>query len=99
MKVRVTIPDIAGRSIDETISGADADDILSAGKGACHARARLQGLVSACHHSLGICAGGRQPLQQRLRNIVCYSVKVRTNFSVSGRTWVTSPCCRTTSEG
>ena len=32
MKVRVTIPDVAGRSIDETISGADADDILSQAK-------------------------------------------------------------------
>ena len=28
MKVRVAIPDIAGRSIDETISGTDANDIL-----------------------------------------------------------------------
>ena len=32
MKVRVKIPDIAGRSVDETVTGANADDILTQAK-------------------------------------------------------------------
>ncbi len=29
MKVRITIPDVAGRSVDETVTGTDADDVLA----------------------------------------------------------------------
>ncbi len=32
MKVRVTIPDVAGRSVDETLIGTDAEDILAQAK-------------------------------------------------------------------
>ena len=32
MKVRVTIPDIAGRSIDETVTGTNADEVLGQAK-------------------------------------------------------------------
>ncbi len=32
MKVRVTIPDIAGRHVDETVTGTSAEDVLAQAK-------------------------------------------------------------------